>query len=261
MKTKYVVALISILILVGGIVVGAVLIRSQVGKSGKAAPSTSLSITGPLQTIYQGQEFTSTIDITTGENYVAGTELLIRFDPSVLEVISITPSSFLVPADTVGPVIDNQAGTVYFVILLPPGADPKQGSGELASMKIKAKSPGTSQLSFDSGGTLAVALHEGGQNVIQNLSPTTITVASSTGGGDATPSPSPTPEATDTPTPSATASPTSTPASSASASPSPTSSPTIPPISEIPDTGVSLPTIVGFGVGLMLIVGSFALFY
>lgn len=83
--------------------------------------------------------------------------------------------------------------------------------------------------------------------------PTGSPTATPTGTPTATPTGSPTATPTATPTPTATATPTVTATSSPVAQTSPTAEPSL------PDAGTSWPTILGLGVGVLLILGSLLL--
>ncbi|OGM31100.1 hypothetical protein A2803_05355 [Candidatus Woesebacteria bacterium RIFCSPHIGHO2_01_FULL_44_21] len=83
----------------------------------------------------------------------------------------------------------------------------------------------------------------------ESLSPTTTATATAT----ATASPTPTSTSTSSPT----SQPTSTPTPASSQIAQATATPTIP--SDVPVTGISLPAILGLGLGVLLILGALAL--
>jgi len=246
MNKKAIFIIITLLFLIAGVIAGVFLLRTRVGRQSKAAPSTSLQAVKPSGTIAVGDEFEVFINIATGENYVAGVELLITYDSTLVSLEEILPSTFFASVDTVGPAINNNAGTVSFAILQPPGYEPVQGSGQLATLRFVAESAGTAKIGFDSSGTIAVATREDSKNVLVGATSTNITIKGDEddnngigGGGNAT--------ATPTPTPTATPAPTNTPYPTGSATPSPT------PITELPDTGLPWPTAIGLLAGIILL--------
>ena len=97
----------------------------------------------------------------------------------------------------------------------------------------------------------------------------TFTISTPTG----TPTPTPTPTKTATPTPTGTKTPTPTPTATATSSPvaqaSPTATSTAGPLAQaspgataqpsLPEAGTSWPTIVGIGIGVLLLIGSLLL--
>ena len=95
----------------------------------------------------------------------------------------------------------------------------------------------------------------------QSCTALTFTLSTPTGSPTATPTPTSTPSGTPTATPtgSPTATPTPTPSQTATATSSPVAqaSPTAEP--SLPEAGTSWPTIVGLGVGILLLLGSLLL--
>ena len=101
----------------------------------------------------------------------------------------------------------------------------------------------------------------------------TFTIATPTPGGSPTPTPTPTPTTTGSPTATPSGSPTSTPTATATSSPivqaSPTATSTAGPLAQaspgataqpsLPEAGTSWPTIVGLGIGVLLLLGSLLL--
>ena len=71
--------------------------------------------------------------------------------------------------------------------------------------------------------------------------------------------PTDTPTPTTTPTESPTSSPTPTPTSTATTTAAPTATPTADP--ELPEAGVSIPTLISAGLGILVILGSFLLIF
>jgi LPXTG-motif cell wall-anchored protein len=96
---------------------------------------------------------------------------------------------------------------VFFTVTTAPGTAAKSGTGTVATLTFKAEAQGTSNLEITPD-SLAVAIREGGNNVLQNRTGVAITVGTVGGQGDLDPTPSPTPTASPSPSPSPTAAPT-----------------------------------------------------
>lgn len=119
-----------------------------------AAPETKLSISPATKTVVLNETFTLNIAINSGNNVVFGTDLEILFNPAILEAQSVSAGDFLNSPQEITKVIDNQAGKITYSL----GAfSSKTGQGTLASISFKAKSGGSSEISFGSGTSVAAA--------------------------------------------------------------------------------------------------------
>jgi len=261
-STKIILSIISLIIIVLGVVVGIFLVKRQQDTRSKAAPSTTLTMQASSPVVDLGENFTVNVNIATGENEVAGVELHLLYDVAKVDFVKAEKGSFLLMGDEVGPVADSSTGTLYYVIMLPPGKTPQQGSGVVATLTFKAKATGTAQFQFDSSKSLVVAIKEGGVNVLVNASSTSVNIEDSggIGGGDEpTSTPTQPPQETVTPSPTATSSSGGTTQKTATPTPTATSSSgtgTMPPTTELPDTGLPLPTIIGVIAALALLSAS-----
>ncbi|MBI1863649.1 hypothetical protein HYS03_00320 [Candidatus Woesebacteria bacterium] len=221
MNKRLIFSIIGILILVGGLVTVIFLASKQQLFKQKAAPATSLTLAPTSTTPAIGDSFDVGINIDTGANQVAGTELYVSFDSSKLKANSVSLGTFFVSPQVIGPTINNTNGTVFYSIYLPPGVVPKSGTGNLAVVNFTALANGAVAVNFTND-TIVVAVGEGGQNVLQNKNGATINVGEI---AQASATPSATPEGTVTP--NATKSP----------SPTPTSTPTLAPANETSNLG------------------------
>ena len=191
--------LLVILVLTGGLIVAAVLVRVRQELRRRAAVTgVDFSLVSSKSFVNPGDNFTVDVVMNTNEYRVSATEIHIAFDSNYLEAQSMQGSGFLPvvlpPGAQVG------SGTASIILGANPG-DPKQGSATIATIDFLAKSPsgGATQIRFDSG-TQTAALGNAG-DVTRNLNSTQVTVLGAT---TSTPTPQPgtsTPTATRTPTP------------------------------------------------------------
>lgn len=191
--------LIILLVLTGGLIAAAVLVRvSQEIRKRAAVTGVDFSLVSSKSSVNPGENFTVDIVMNTNEYRVSAAEIHIAFDSNYLQAQSIQGSGFLPvvlpPGPQVGP------GTASIILGSNPG-DPKQGSATIATINFQAKNPsgGATEIRFDSG-TQTAALGNAG-DVTRNLNSTQVTVLGATT-PTSTPKPgTPTQTATRTPTP------------------------------------------------------------
>lgn len=293
MNKKTIFIILTIILIIAGVGAGVYLVQQNAEIREKAAePSTLISFTTDNQTPEVDQSFSVDVEIDTRDNIVTGLELYVNFDPQYLEVVNATESVFFEDQDKIGPNIDNDNGSIYLVLFSTTTA--KQGQGKVATINFNAISPGTTSISVGDNTIVssgeseqAYEFSQGPRNVLEGTSPLTVNIAQAAS-PTATPtptttvtlSPSPTPtgsdtgnnndglggETTQTPTPTRTPSPTPTEGIGGFAdTPTPTQAQSVgtptptPQMPEIPDSGVSLPTIGGIMLGLMVILGAIIL--
>ncbi len=124
-----------------------------------------MSISPPTRNLRVGSlgNFAIRLD-PQGFGDITGVQLSLRFDPAVLEVVSVDPVGTTFPS-SVGPVIDNTAGTVLFAAFtlspLPAGHQPI----DIATIDFRAKARGASEVIFEyaaNGSKTVVADRQGG---------------------------------------------------------------------------------------------------
>ncbi|KKQ41814.1 MAG: Family 10 xylanase [Microgenomates group bacterium GW2011_GWC1_37_8] len=271
-KKKVIFVILTILLILGGVGAGVYLVQQSAEYREKAAPATTIAFTASNSSPLLGQNIDVNVEVNTGENNIMIAELNINFDPTRLEVLEVSPGNFFTNPATIGPRIDNTQGTIYYVLYLPTNATPKQGQGILAKISFSTKELGSATVNIapntivgdtSEQGTVA----EGPRNVLIGTTPLTINVLAATtptntptpttpAGVSPTAVPSPTSgiggngSVTPTPTRTPTSIPTTAPTQSASSSSSPTPTTEIPPI---PNSGISLPTLIGVSAGVLLI--------
>jgi hypothetical protein len=279
-KTIFIV--LTVLLMLGGIGAGVYLVQRNAEYRERAAPASTLTLSSSTLTPKVGQEIIVTSGIDTGNNQVIATETYITYDKNLLDLTRVELGSFFVNPEEIGPTIDNDNGIVSYTQYLLPGSSPQTGQGALALMYFTALAPGTTTISYNQE-SIVGAVQEDGKNVLAGTTDVTLTISEENqqitpspteGAGQPTDTPTPTPTATptgtddggiggesDTPTPTPTATPTQTSDSGSSATNTPTSSsgssnanPTS--TQELLDTGVSIPTLMGIGLGILVLIGS-----
>lgn len=276
---KIIISVVGFLVLAAGIVAGTYLVQKNQDIREKAAPSTNLSFFPSVVTKSAGQTFDLTINADTGENKLTGIDVEIAYDPNVIELVSVTPTSSIVSLSTVikDGTPNNTTGLARFAVFTVMKTDAVSGNLDIINISGKVKAGaanGQYPITFTQTTTMAAV--DEGLSVVVNTTPANVTV-SSTGSSGATatatstatrtPSPTPTtaggvggaqitlPTATAT-TKSATAAATATTkatvtSSSATAKPA---AATTPP--DLPVTGVSLPFVGGIVLGMGAIIAS-----
>lgn len=264
--------LVSILLL-AGIGAGVYLIRQNSNFKEKAAPASSLELSPSKTNPIVDETFTVSANINTSSNQVYGAELHLSFDETKVEAQGAAISTFFTSPKSIGPSIDNNNGTLTYTVYLDPNSTPVQGQGTVAVFTFKAKSSGNTTISLTSE-TAVTASGETGVNVLTGTIPAVVTIQSiqatptvtPTLTGGVTSTPTPTTRLTTTVTPSltglvtATVTPTTATGGIASTNtPTPTgfastSNPTSQP--KLPDSGFALPTTLGLGIGILVLVSS-----
>jgi len=259
---KFALTFLIILLLVAGIGAGVYLLRRQTVFREKAAPSSTLTLVPNKTTPSVDETFTVSANINTGSNQIVAVELHATFDETKVEAIGATNSTFFVSPKNIGPSIDNNNGTLTYTIYMDPGATPRQGEGTVADLTFKAKSAGNTTIALSSdtlvGANSSSGTEDLGANVLTGSTPAILTIQ---GSAQATATPTPTGAPTSgnaTTTPTHTPTPTTSSAGNVSAATNtPTRVAAVPTTAtELPDSGVSLPTVFGLGVGMLVIVGS-----
>ena len=166
-----------------------------------AAPNTTLSITTANSTYAPQTTFYSDVMINTGSNTVVSGDIILNFDPAVLEAVDVQTGSFLPSSSIVTEQLDNTNGKVT-ISLFTHKENARQGTGTFTQVQWKTKNTGSTTVSFDAQKTLVYGLQEG--NVLQSTSTKQISVSSS--GATADPTPTNTPlQTTQKPSPTRTA--------------------------------------------------------
>jgi hypothetical protein len=262
---KFALTFFVLLLLVVGVGVGVYLLRRQTDFREKAAPSSTLTLSPNKSTPSVDETFTVSANINTGSNQVVAVEIHATFDETKVEAIGASNSTFFVNPKNIGPSIDNNNGTLTYTVYTDPGSAPRQGQGTVAVLTFKAKSAGNTTIALSSDTLVGANSSSGtgdlGANVLTGSTPAVLTIQGST---QATSTPTPTGQSTSTPTPtsgSSSSTNTPTPTSSSNSGSSSTNTPTTrvgtaTPATQLPDSGVSMPTVFGVGIGIFVLIGS-----
>lgn len=260
MNKRVLFSIVGLVILVISVAAGVFFIQRQQELRARAEPATSLSFSPPSKSVKEGESFSASVTINTSKNIVSQADIQINYSPQLVEVEGITPGNFLPQVLRSGKT-DNILGRASISLSSLP-TQPKQGSGTLAVLTMRAVSAGTATVVF-SPETKVLAVGEGDKDVLASKGSASFSIVAA-----AVPSPSPTvPPVSPSPSPAVSPSPkpTATPAGAIAtpiASPSPTTKATVKPTAspeELPAAGVSFPTILALGAGVILFILGIAL--
>lgn len=273
MGKKAVMVILIVVVMLGGLGAGVYLVQQSQDLEKKAAPASTLdmSLVGLSPSV--NDNFVVASNINTAENMVIAVELHINFDPTKVEFVQANPGSFFTSPQTIGPTVNNSAGTIVYSLYLSPQSSPQQGQGVVATFTFKARAAGSTTIAY-SPQTIVGAVGESGQNVLIGTTPLNVSIAAVA----SSPTPSPVPVEEDNEgiggierellaqnqlTPTVALSPTSTVFATLSPTIMSTASATVTPTfaeATLPDSGLTLPTMIMAGAGLLIFIFAFALF-
>lgn len=205
---KVIVSALVLVLLVTSIGVGVYLTNRPQDVRTQAAPDSTISLSVSKSQLTPGESFTITSSINTNTNAIVGLDLDITFDPSSIEIVSMTKGSGI-PTFTqvLRNTYDNATGKIAYSAYTPDRNQSVSGNLSLLVISAKVKQTATNgnyQISY-APTTVAAALSEG-TNVIVNMSNASFSIATPTN----TPTPTGTPSTTLTPTVTPTTKPSAT---------------------------------------------------
>ena len=223
---KIIVTVLGLAVLTVGVVAGTILTQKNQDIREEAAPATNLSFSPSSVSKNPGQTFTSSVKIVTGTNLVTGVDIELVYNPAVIQLTEIVPTSSLgsFTNSTTGQVVKNEinntigkARFIAYTFNRTLGFSGTQNILNIAGNVISTSAAGTYQINY--GDLTAIAALNESQNALLNKANLTVNVILPT----ATPSPSPTPtkSPSSTPTGSPSPTPTKSPSSTPTGSPSP----------------------------------------
>lgn len=124
-------------------------VLNQVSNSSKVtttAESVSLNLSPSSLTKKVNEKFDVEVSIKAGDLDISGADITIKFNPSVLELSSFTPSNKYNNVLLNGPV-DNKTGSFRFIVANST-ATPIKGEIVFGTLHFKAKAPGSSPVTF-----------------------------------------------------------------------------------------------------------------
>jgi hypothetical protein len=256
-KSKIVWIVLGSLVLIGGLVAGIFLVSRNQNIREKAAPATTLSIVPGSQNKSPNDSFSLAVEMNTGENQSMGFDLDINFNPQIFQVGSIGAGSAGSDFSVLTSNIDNTGGKISYSAFTADTTKALNGSNlNILSISgtVKASAAaGTYNFAFDSSTT--VMGYQESQNVLVGTTPGSIVIAGAADQPTATPTPTVAPTATPTVTPTsapgATKTPTPMPTGTTASISTPVTVSTDSP--SLPESGISVPTFFGVGIGITLL--------
>ena len=159
-------SLFFVTLMLVGLGVGVVALKnSQEIKVG--AQGAVLSLLGPVDNIIPdpGQQFSVDIYLDTQGLKVSAADLKIKYDPNVIEGVSVESTNFL-PVVLIPGKVDNSTGMASITLGANP-SDPVSGNAVVAKLKLKPKKKTPTTISVDNSSAVAAIGSEG--NVISQF--------------------------------------------------------------------------------------------
>lgn len=185
---KKILGIVAIILLVLAVPVTIFILQRQQELRTRAAPATTFSVDPSSVTKSAGENFTVSVKIETGPNLIASADILLRYDPAILDATKIQPGSFLPGVQEIQNSVSTPGRVVYGIYTT--GTNAQSGQGVLAIITFKGKASGTSQITFESQ-SKALGVAEG-TNVLSTTNPGSITIVGTTAQPTNTPTPQPT---------------------------------------------------------------------
>jgi hypothetical protein len=249
-------AVATLFVLVVGLIAGLILVRQKQKIEEEAATPTGtvkLFLTPEIKTVEVGREFTVDIFLDTQNQIISALTIQLDYPYSgerpaisakeiVINSSLITASNWNFPIKTITELAGK--GQVKIGGFSGTQAGYKtNGKEKVATITFKANSAGTINVSFNASESKATSKSTS-QDIL--LIPSSSGTYTATGGASS--SPSPTSAGSPTPTPTLTSSPHASPTAIATLAP-------------VPQSGVSLPTILATGMGTLLLLLSFGVLF
>lgn len=167
LKKIVLVSLVAVILGVGGVVLGLVIGANRVGPNekvtsveskktivsggseGAVKPKSlpSLTLNSPKVNLKVGEKFATNIDINTAGFPIYGAELVLTYDPALLELVGTAkPGKLFVDELVLANRVDPKKGTI---VLSLGTFTPFSGQGLFGSLEFATKKPGSARISFD----------------------------------------------------------------------------------------------------------------
>lgn len=258
---KLFVPFLAVLVLIAGLGIGTNLIRTPQKTSTSASASlVDLSLSPSATTLQPQDTVTINVTINTQTYKITAVDLGISYPIDKFDAVSLVPGTFI--TNILTPATFNNG---VARIILGSGTSPKQGSGILATLTLRAKAAGSAPLAFDS--TQIAGIDSNGNavstSILGDSNAITLTISTPSGPTPA-PTPTPTPTTRPTPTPTPRTTPTPTPVVfGPTPTPAPVvvvSRPTPTPVTLIEAGSVTGTWMITLAGAILLILGSVAMF-
>mgnify|MGYP001591424237 CR=1 FL=1 len=199
---KLFVPFLAVLVLIAGLGIGTNLIRNPQKTSTSASASlVDLSLSPSASTLQLQDTVTINVTINTQTYKITAVDLGISYPIDKFDAVSFVPGTFI--TNILTPATFNN-GVAH--IVLGSGTSPKQGSGILATLTLRAKAAGSATIAFNS--TQIAGVDSSGAavptNILGDANSTSLTVSQASTTPTPSPSPSPSGQATPTPNPTPT---------------------------------------------------------
>ena len=143
--SKRTLGLILILVIVSG-----VLVSFALNPQKPQAPKEEIKIPSPTPTpmaqtlislspnplTMATRSATLSVNIDSKENNLIAVQLELSFDPKMISIADITPSTFFTTPLVLFKKIDAENGRITYAIAVPPGVSPKKGKGTVATISL-----------------------------------------------------------------------------------------------------------------------------
>jgi hypothetical protein len=188
---KFLGGMMVLLLLVSGVGVGVYLTQKpqQIISQASLEP-VNLLFQPPEIAAKSGSQFSIDVFTTAGDNQITGADLIIRFDPEILTLKSITPKDFL-PKILIPPKIASGSASIS---LGTDGSSGVSGSGIIANLLFSVKessSSATSEITFDPNLSRIRILNRTSENAGDTLGTAQITIKPASTAPPLTPTPQP----------------------------------------------------------------------
>ena len=156
MGKKIIIAIVIIIFLIAATIAGVYLVTSRESKDirTKAAPTTAISLIPAASTKAAGDTFVLHVEINTGGtsaqgtgNQVVSADVIIKFDPTILEATNVADGTFFSNPQVINNTIDPK-GSIIYSSRVASKDDAVSGIGTLALITFKAVAAGSDTVSF-----------------------------------------------------------------------------------------------------------------
>jgi hypothetical protein len=145
-----VVLLVGVILLVTGVFFGVLLVQQNTEFREKAATTASMQLATASVSVVEGDEFVVYADMDSGNVSVIGVQIDLNYDSSLLEAVSAAPGSFLNSPQVIGPEINSQTGSLKYLMITSPAdaRDNRAVRGVVANFTFRAKAAGIATIRF-----------------------------------------------------------------------------------------------------------------
>lgn len=172
---KKIISVVLFLFLLISIPLTVYFIKQQQNISSHAAPTTSLSLDPESITIQPDKTQKINVVVDTGGNLIVSADIVLTFDPKVMQVTDISAGDFLPQATQVQKLLDNANGKITYSIFTYT-QNAKSGKGNIAILTVKGNTQGSTNIIFDKSSSI-LGIGEG-KNLLVSTVPGAYTIGS-----------------------------------------------------------------------------------